>query len=60
MKYPRLISRLTGQSGRRVVTVYETAKGRWRIYLKVDGRFEGSQVVTRSRSSAIATAKSWT
>lgn len=59
MKYPQKIATLTGNNGRRVVTVYETAKGRWRVYLKVDGRFEGSQPAS-TRKGALATAKAWT
>lgn len=59
MRYPRKIATLTGNRGRRVVTVYETAKGHWRVYLKVDGRFEGSQSAS-SRAGAMATAKAWT
>lgn len=59
LKYPRKIATLTGQGGRRVVTVYETAKGHWRVYLKVDGRFVASERAP-SRSAALGSAKAWT
>lgn len=62
-RYPKKIATVESEPGirrRRVVMVYETAKGRWRLYLKVDGKFIGSQVVTRSRASALATARAWT
>jgi len=57
--YPKKIATLTGNGGRRVVTVYETAKGHWRVYLKVDGRLVASERAP-SRAKALGSAKAWT
>jgi hypothetical protein len=58
-RYPRRIQTLKGNGGRRVVTVYETAPGKFSIYLKVDGRSIGVER-RDSKGSALATARAWT
>lgn len=61
--YPKKIATFTNERERRTVTVYQTARDKWRIYLKIRDPLPRQSAETdqqfSDRDLAIETAKRW-